>query len=286
VTKRLILNADDFGLTKGVDEGIIRAHVDGILTSATLMANGDAFDHAVELALAHPTLGVGCHLVLVGGKCVAPANEIPSLADANGSLPSSLGEFITRLSTYTIKRAHIETELRAQIEKIKRAGISPTHLDTHKHTHTHPRVLEALGTVAQEFGISRVRKPTEKLRDTWSRLAPALRRQRLAATAARTTGRKFVALCRKYGLRYPDNFLGLASTGALGPAALCGLIDTLSDGQTEIMLHPGICDVDLTRTGSRLQQERELEMKALVDPAVKEAVVARGVQLINYGELV
>ncbi len=283
MTKRLILNADDFGLTKGVDDGIVRAHREGILTSATLMANGEAFDHAVALALVNPRLGVGCHLVLVGGKCVAPADQIRSLADASGRLPDTLAEFITRVSTYTIRRAHIEIELRAQIEKIKRAGISPTHLDTHKHTHTHPRVLEALGGVAREFGITRIRKPIEKLRDTWSRLAPS--RQRLAASAARTTGRKFVALCKKYGLHYPDNFLGLASTGSLSPAALRGLIDTLPEGQTEIMLHPGICDADLAKTGSRLQQERELEMQALVDPAVKNAVAARGVQLITYGEL-
>jgi len=266
VTKRLILNADDFGLTKGVDDGIIRAHRDGILTSATLMANGEAFDHAVALALANPELGVGCHLVLVGGKCVAPPEDIRSLADAEGHLPGSLVEFVTRVSTYTIRSAHLEIELRAQIEKIKRAGIAPTHVDTHKHTHTHPRVL-----------------PMEKLRDTWSRLAPS--RQRLAASAARATGRKFVALCKKYGLHYPDNFLGLASTGALSGAALCALIDTLPDGQSEIMLHPGICDADLAQTGSRLQQERELEMQALLDPKVRDTVAARGIRLITYGEL-
>ena len=283
MTKRLILNADDFGLTKGVDDGIIRAHRDGILTSATLMANGEAFDHAVALALANPELGVGCHLVLVGGKCVAPPEDIRSLADAEGHLPGSLVEFVTRVSTYTIRSAHLEIELRAQIEKIKRAGIAPTHVDTHKHTHTHPRVLEALGRVTQEFGITRIRKPMEKLRDTWSRLAPS--RQRLAASAARATGRKFVALCKKYGLHYPDNFLGLASTGALSGAALCALIDTLPDGQSEIMLHPGICDADLAQTGSRLQQERELEMQALLDPKVRDTVAARGIRLITYGEL-
>ncbi|HTZ73225.1 MAG TPA: ChbG/HpnK family deacetylase [Candidatus Aquilonibacter sp.] len=283
MTKRLILNADDFGLTKGVDDGIIRAHRDGILTSATLMANGDAFDHAVELALANPTLGVGCHLVLVGGKCVAPAEDVPTLADADGYLAKSLGEFIARVSMYKVRRSHLEIELRAQIEKIIGAGISPTHFDTHKHTHAHPQVLDALGRVAREFGITRVRKPIEKLRDTWSRLAPS--RQRLAASAARATGRKFVALCEKYGLRYPDHFLGLASTGSLSPAALRGLIRTLADGQTEIMLHPGVCDADLAQTGSRLQGERELEMQALLDPAVKEAVSARGIELISYREL-
>jgi chitin disaccharide deacetylase len=283
VTKQLILNADDFGLTRGVNEGILRAHRDGILTSATLMANGAAFDHAVELALATPALGVGCHLVLVGGMSVAPPSEIPSLADSEGRLPASLSAFVARVTAGRIRRADIETELRAQIEKIKRAGIPPTHLDTHKHTHAHPKVLHALGRVAQEFGILRIRKPIERLRHSWSGGAPT--GQLVAASAARTVSLKFRALSRKYGLRSPEHFLGLASTGGLGPAALCRLIDTLPEGQTEIMLHPGICDADLAQTGSRLQRQRELEMEALLDPSVRQAVRTHGIQLITYREL-
>src|ERR1700691_3292444 len=97
--KQLILNADDFGYTRGINEGIIRAHRDGVLTSATLMANGAAFDDAVERAKANPTLGVGCHLVLTGGFAVAPREEIPSLADSGGRLPASLGNFVARVSS-------------------------------------------------------------------------------------------------------------------------------------------------------------------------------------------
>lgn len=283
MTKQLILNADDFGLTHGVNEGILRAHCDGILTSATLMANAGAFDHAVEIARATPSLGVGCHLVLVGGKSVAPSREIPSLADSQGRLPLSLAIFVARVSAGRVRRADIETELRAQIEKIQRAGISPTHLDTHKHTHAHPRILDALGRVAQEFGILRIRKPIERLRHSWAGRPPA--GQLFAASAARTVSLKFRALSRKYGLRSPQNFLGLASTGGLGQAALRRLIDTLPEGQTEIMLHPGICDADLAQTGSRLQQQRELEMEALLDPDVKRAVLAHGVELITFREL-
>ena len=283
MTRQLILNADDFGLTKGVNDGIIRAHREGILTSATLMANGDAFAHAVELALANPSLGVGCHLVLVGGKAVAPSREIPSLVDSDGRLPSSLGTFVARVTAGRIRRADIERELRAQIEKTQRAGVSPTHLDTHKHTHAHPRVLDALGRVAQEFGITRIRKPIERLRDSWAGKAPV--GQLVAASAARTISLKFKAVSRKYGLRSPRNFLGLASTGGLSPTALRRLIDTLPEGQTEIMLHPGICDAELIQTGTRLCQERELEMNALVDSEAKRAVVANGIELITYREL-
>lgn len=283
MTRQLILNADDFGLTKGVNDGIIRAHYEGILTSATLMANGEAFAHAVELALANPSLGVGCHLVLVGGNAVAPRREVPSLVDSDGRLPTSLGALVARVSAGRIRRVEIESELRAQIEKLQRAGISPTHLDTHKHTHAHPRVLDALGRVAQEFGITRIRKPIERLRDSWAGQAPV--GQLVSTAVARTISLKFSALSRKYGLRSPQNFLGLASTGGLSTAALRRLIDTLPEGQTEIMLHPGICDADLIQTGTRLCKERELEMNALVDPDVKRAIVAKGIQLITYREL-
>jgi chitin disaccharide deacetylase len=283
VTKQLILNADDFGLTRGVNEGILRAHREGILTSATLMANAGAFDHAVEFALATPSLGVGCHLVLIGGLSVAAPKDIPSLVDAQGRLPSSLPAFVARVSTGTIRRADIERELRAQIAKIRAAGIVPTHFDTHKHTHAHPRVLEALGRVAQEAGIHRIRKPIERLRHSWSGRAPTA--QVVAASATRTVTLKFRALARKYGLHSPQNFLGLASTGGLGPGVLRRLIDSLPEGQTEIMLHPGICDADLAATGSRLQQQRELEMNALLDPQVKQSIVANGIQLITFSSL-
>ena len=152
--KELILNADDFGYTTGVNEGIVRAHRDGILTSATLMANGPAFDDAVARAKANPALGIGCHLVLTGGFSVAPKEEISSLADAQGRLPLSLGALVARVSVGSVRTKEIERELRAQLEKIRRAGIELTHVDTHKHTHVHPRVMGAVGRVAREFGIA------------------------------------------------------------------------------------------------------------------------------------
>jgi hopanoid biosynthesis associated protein HpnK len=286
--KELILNADDFGLTRGVNEGIIRAHREGILTSATLMANGPAFDDAVERAKENPRLGVGCHLVLVGGLAIASRDEIPSLADRDGRLPRSIGALGAKLSSGRVRIKDVETELRAQIEKIRRAGIEPTHLDTHKHSHAHPRVMSALGRVAREFGITRVRKPVENLRDSWKMIrsdgAGALKSLMLAATV-RVVASRFRAISRKYGLRSPDHFWGLAMTGRLGAAALCRLIDTLPDGRTEIMLHPGICDTELARTGSRLQQQRQLELEGLLDPAVRRAVVKHGVRLISYRDM-
>jgi chitin disaccharide deacetylase len=286
--KELILNADDFGYTQGVNQGIIRSHRDGILTSATLMANGPAFDDAVERAKSSPTLGIGCHLVLTGGFSVAPRQEIPSLADRDGRLPRSLGNFVARVSIGSIRTNDIEMELRAQIEKIRRAGIEPTHVDTHKHTHVHPRVMGAVGRVAREFGITRVRNPVEHLRDSWrtarSENAPLIGNM-AASASVRAVGAWFNSLSRKYGLHSPDNFLGLAVTGRMSAAALCRLIDTLPEGRTEIMSHPGIYDADLVKSGSRLQLQRQTELDALLAAESRRAVESNGVRLISYREL-
>jgi chitin disaccharide deacetylase len=286
--KELIVNADDFGLTRGVNEGIIRAHRDGILTSATLMATGPAFEHAVELAKANPKLGVGCHLVLTDGTAVSPLEEIPSLADANGRLPETLAKFVTEVSTWGIRTEDIERELRAQIEKIRAAGIDPTHVDTHKHTHVHPRVMSALGRTAQEFGITRVRNPVENLRDSWRTARNehvSLLKNIAASAAVRSVGSWFQEISRRYGLRSPECFLGLALTGQLGPAALRRLIQSVPDGRTEIMVHPGVCDADLAATGSRLQQQRQDEMEGLLAPEVRCEIEKEGVRLITYREL-
>jgi hopanoid biosynthesis associated protein HpnK len=286
--KSLILNADDFGMTCGVNEGIIRAHREGVLTSTTLMANGPAFDDAAAQSAANPKLGVGCHLVLVGGKCVARPEDIPSLADAAGNLPESLPRFVAKLSSGMIRATEIERELRAQIEKIRAAGISPTHLDTHKHTHAHPRVMEALARVAKEFGIMRVRKPVENLHDSWQTMQAdekGISMQIVAAGAVRAIGPRFHAIARRHGLLFPDHFLGLAVTGQVSAAALRRMVNALDDGSTEIMLHPGFCDADLVQSGTRLREQRETELAALLDPGVRSALDERGIRLISYREL-
>jgi hopanoid biosynthesis associated protein HpnK len=286
--KELIINADDFGYTHGVNEGIIEAHRDGILTSATLMANGAAFDDAVERAKANPRLGVGCHLVLTGGNSVAPREKIPSLADGEGRLPLSLAALVRRLSLGSIRTVDIETELSAQLEKIRRAGIELTHVDTHKHTHVHPRVMAAVGRVAPKFGITRVRNPIENLRDSWRTARSentGLALNMAASCAVSSVGSWFQSTARRYGLRSPEHFLGLAITGSVSAAALCRLIDTLPDGRTEIMTHPGLCDAELMSTDTRLNQQRETELQALLSAEARRLAGSNGIRLISYREL-
>jgi predicted glycoside hydrolase/deacetylase ChbG (UPF0249 family) len=187
-----------------------------------------------------------------------------------------------------IRPKEIERELRAQILKIRAAGIEPTHLDTHKHTHAHPIVMGALSRVARELGIPRVRKPMENLRDSWqssrgerSAMFPEL----LAAAAARMVTPIFQSTARRYDLRSPDRFLGLARTGRLRPEALRRMIGAVQEGSTEIMLHPGISDSELQTIETRLSWQRNSEMDALIDPDVKSAIEEHGIRLITYGEL-
>jgi hopanoid biosynthesis associated protein HpnK len=288
--RRLIVNGDDFGYTRGVNAGILRAHREGILTSTTLMASGDSFEDAVRLAGENPRLGVGCHLVLVGGRAVAPPETIPTLAASDGRLPDSLGTLVSRLALGRVRQQDLETELRAQIERIRSAGIRPSHVDTHKHTHLYPRVMQAVARVAAEFGIGAVRKPYENLRTLFGRGASdGGHRGQLArsvtAAAARMGGGQFRRLTDTGGLRTPDHFCGIRWTGSLAAGDVLKLLERLPEGTTELMCHPGIHDVELERAATRLKRERQNELEALTDAEVVRAVERYGIQLISYREL-
>lgn len=283
--KRLIVNADDFGYTRGVNAGIVRGFREGIITSTTIMANGPAFEDAVELAKKNPTLGVGCHLMLVDGVCVAQVSEIPSLADAEGRLPRNVAALTGKLLTGAVQGEDIARELRAQINKVIQAGITPTHLDSHKHTHLHPQVMERVAKVAEEFGIRRIRKPFEDtgvlLRsafgDGWDSL-----KQSITALLAGTAAPQFEKLARTHGISTPARFWGMAATGRLNCQTLLSMMDSITDEVNELMCHPGEYDEELEGSSTRLKRERERELEALIDPAVRTAIQQKGIQLIDY----
>jgi hopanoid biosynthesis associated protein HpnK len=286
--KTLIVNADDFGLTPGVNAGILRAFREGILTSTTVMANGPAFDDAIARTRECPEIDVGCHLVLVGGKSVAPPEEIPSLAKRNGDLPKTIFDLTCRLWGGLINESEIEREFRAQIERVIAAGVTPSHLDTHKHTHAHPAVMNALFRVASEFKITRVRMPFERasMRDTQvSSSGTGSITQRLLASAVGMAAPAFRRGLKEYNLRAPEHFFGVVLTGHLESAALKHLIETLPQGTSEIMCHPGVCDAELEQSATRLKKQREVELSALTDPAILQAVREQQVHLVPYREL-
>jgi len=263
VSIRLIVNADDFGFTRDVNEGILEAHRKGILTATTLMANGAAFDDAVRLAKSWPTLDVGCHLVLVQGRSVSdPARE----------LPATLGELARALVRGKLP---IYDELLAQVRRIVRAGIRPTHIDTHKHTHLLPPVLEAIAKLARQFSIPWVRRPFDFGIDSGARIMKSA-----IALGMRVTRPGFA---RALGdLKTTDHFTGFQITGTLGQTNLIGTLERLPDGLTEFMCHPGKCTSELQAAATRLKESRELELQALTSAAVREVIEERGIRLVNY----
>ena len=267
-----IVNGDDFGLALGVNEGIIEALARGILRSATLMANGPAFQHAAALAREHEELDVGCHLMLVQGE---------ALALPGGRLPESIPELLRRLAGPLTVNA-IEQEFTAQINRLEEAGIHPTHLDTHKHTHLAPPVLKAALRAARRFGIRWIRCPFD-LPLTAAR--GGNRRRRAAQWCLRPLRRAFVRRIEKLGCRAADHFAGFQMTGGFQSEQLIALIQKLPEGLTELMCHPGRVSEDLRDAPTRLIESREQELRALTDRAVREAVRQTGARLLSFREV-
>jgi chitin disaccharide deacetylase len=262
--RRLVVNADDFGFTCDVNRGIVEAHRRGILTSTTLMANGAQFDDAIRLALENPTLDVGVHGVLVQGP-----GQPPTVAALVQAL--ALG----RVKPYD--------DLKVQVERIVDAGISPTHFDTHKHTHLLPPVLDAVARLCEEFHIRWVRRPMDLPLTGPPAEVPLS--TRLASRAMQGLRGRFHRVLSRHGIRTTDNFAGFQMTGRYDAAHLAHLIGNLPEGDTEFMCHPGFCTDELRAASTRLKESREQELTALTHRSVREAIERSGVVLANYPAL-
>lgn len=268
--KRLVVNADDFGFTRDVNDGIVAAHQRGILTATTLMANGAAFEHAVELAAANPRLDVGCHLVLVGGKSLLPGRH---------DLPRDVVSLLKLLAWGKISPYQ---ELRAQVEKIVAAGIRPRHLDTHKHTHLTFPVLDAVARLSQEFGIPWVRRPFDF---PLSGGKPTPWGKQMLTQGLQVLRSRFHKKLDDRGCRTTDYFAGFQLTGYLRVQELVALIRVLPEGLTEFMCHPGFCTDELRNSRTRLKESRERELEALVSFEVAAALREHSVELVRYRDL-
>ena len=269
--KYLAVNADDFGFTRDVNAGIVEAHLRGILTSTTLMANGAQFDDAVRLAREQPTLDVGVHFVLVGGF---------SLLDSERELPRTVSELIQAMA---LRRIRVYDELRAQIVKIVDAGIQPTHVDTHKHTHLLPPVLDAVARLSEEFGVRWVRRPFDiPLTGSPDEVPWKTRAVSLAFNGVRGHFHRALARCR---CSTTDWFAGFQITGRIGPESVVHLLDHMPPGTTELMVHPGFCTDELRAARTRLKDSRERELNALLHPDVRAAVERNAIQLTAYSRM-
>lgn len=277
---RLILNADDFGLTAGVNRAILELHRAGSLTSTTLMARAAATEEAIEMARWTPTLGVGCHVVLVDGEPVLPASELPTLVDRRtGRFQPTLSAFLQRLLTRRIHSSGIEAEAAAQIALLQSGGVALTHIDTHKHTHMFPAVLRPVLRAAKAAGIRCVRNPFEP---AWSLRAtpgaPLIRRAEVSLLRLlEPTFRRIVA---EEGFVTTGGAIGVLATGTLDPATVASLLAALPDGAWELVTHPGYNDSDLAQAHTRLLASRETEREALNAISLRD-----GIELINFSQL-
>jgi chitin disaccharide deacetylase len=265
--KRLIINADDFGLAPGVNRAIVELQQAGALSSATLMATAGYFSAAVHLAFAQPALGVGCHVVLIDGSPCLQAGEVPSLLDprqaGTASLRPTVGSFLRDLIRGRIREQEIEAEAIAQIRRIQSSGLTVSHIDSHKHIHAFPRVLAPLLRAAQQCGVACVRNPFEAL---WSvqatRHAGGWRRAQVYAMQSQR--RAFLRLIAQYDLATADGVVGVLATGSLDAPVLRSLLHAMPDGTWELVCHPGYNDDALARARTRLLVSREVERSALL----------------------
>jgi hopanoid biosynthesis associated protein HpnK len=288
VRARAIINADDFGLSPGVNRGILNGFRDGVLTSTTMLVNLGFFDDAVALARDHPDLPVGIHLSLLWGPPVSDPAEVPTLLDRNGLFPRSLTTLARRYFLRRLSLDQVRAEFAAQIRKFREAGLQPTHVDTHKHVHCLPGVMEALIAAARDHRIDRARIPYEesiRLRAPEGTPEPRFPR---AAKGKRNLIRFLCRGSRKRladaGMKTTDHFVGIEQMAGLNSGVLRLILANLRPGVTEIMCHPGYVDEHLGEY-SRVPPHREVELEALKDRNVRECVTSAGVELIHYGDL-
>ena len=265
-----MVNADDFGFTPDVNQGIVEAHRGGILTATTLMANGEAFEDAVRLAADNPALDVGCHLVLIGGRSLVTGRPFPA----------TVAQLVRALARREISPY---PELAEQVRRITAAGIRPSHLDTHKHAHLAPPVLNAVARIAEDFGIRWVRRPFDFPLSALGGAVPRLKR--VTSRALGLLRGRFHRVLERHGCRTTDHFAGFQITGRFRTAELVQLLAIVPEGTTELMCHPGRCGAALCQAPTRLKESREQELQALLAPEVRAALDRYEIELVDYRKL-
>lgn len=284
---RLIVNADDLGVSEKFNDGIIKAHLNGIVTSTTIIACGSAFEHAISACRAAPTLDMGIHLTLVEERPVLDPRRIPSLVDSEGRLHQDPLAFAKKLLLGKIRFDEVRRELEAQIAKVTGLGIPVSHFDSHDNIHMLPGIARVTGELAKDHGIPAIRYPRERLRGYMLRQRGAVSRkdgavsrilQSLALAFFCQLGRK------RLSARQTDHFAGFFFGGNLNKNNLLKVLRHLPlTGTCELMCHPGFKDPDPRFAHWDYHQEDELD--ALTDAEISTFLRERDVELISYRQL-
>jgi hopanoid biosynthesis associated protein HpnK len=275
-----VINGDDFGFSSGVNRAIIQAHEQGVLTSTSLMVTGAAFEEAVALAKAHPTLAVGLHLVVGCGKSVLPPDQIPHLVDAGGNFPDDPVWTGLRYQFNRAAQRELPLEIRAQLERFRQTGLPLSHVDGHLHHHVHPVVLRHLINFADEFKIPVIRLPFEELPftlklDRTDRLTKLI--ESFVFARLRRHGER---LLRAKGIRFVDRVYGLLQTGKITESYLLGLIPQIEADWVELYSHPAVAIAGEPSNAPLGLGQAELD--ALLSDNVRQQLLESGFQLINY----
>src|SRR6185312_552686 len=273
---RLIINADDFGYTRGVTSGIVEAHRAGVVSSTTLLANMPAFDDAVRAVReGDATLGVGVHINLVQGR---PLARVRTLVDARTGMFHALPALVARVLAGRADRDGLGAAREAQIAAVRAAGVNITHVDSHMHTHAIPALWHPISAAAVRAGIRAMRWPAESFRNT------PLQPSRLATNVL--VALSWAAIRRTASpLRYPDHFLGISLQGGRDVERnLLRALDNLAPGTTELMMHPGRSDAELASMDNYTWQ-RENELAALTSPAVRDRLARGDIELVHFAAL-
>lgn len=279
--KELIVNADDFGLSTGVNRAVVKAWREGILTSASLMVGGDAFEEAVALAKENPGLQVGLHLTLVQGRAVVRHDRFPSIHDRDGNFTNDPVHGGMRYFFVKSFRKQLYREIEGQIVKFRETGLPLSHVDGHLNIHMHPTVFDILRELMPKHGITTFRLSRENLRQNL-----AINRSRLVGKAADAfIFSRLAARCRplldRLGIGYTAEVKGLLNSGRMTEEYLLKALDRVGDGTTEIYFHPGCLPcAEITRRMPDYRHEDELA--ALTSPRVKERLRSLGIRLTNY----
>lgn len=278
--KKLIVNADDFGLHTLINQGIIKGHREGFITSTSIMPSADAYEEAVELAKSNPKLGIGIHLTLVGGvKSVLPKEQVSSLLDAEGRFLPDYVAFAKRFYTGGVKGSELEAELRAQIEKALASGLKITHIDSHQHTHVLPGMNGLVRKLCNEYNIKRERIPKEGYTFSGG----------FQAGLGRKIGRCGLSFCADLarmsadsdGIKHPDYFFGMLAGGHLNAELVGNIIRALPEGVSEIMTHPGLETAPLAKLYA-WHYTWETELASYLDESNKALIKERNVQLVSF----
>jgi len=283
----LIVNADDFGLTAGVNRGIMEAHSGGIVTSSTLIASASALDDALRVAGSSPALSLGCHVVLVDGAPMLDSRRASTLLNRkrDGQFEEGIAGFAMRVLRGKIDADQVEAEVTAQIRKLQSAGVQVSHLDTHKHTHIFPQVLRPILRAARTCGVRAIRNPFGRVAFSQIASRPGLWKRYGQVKMLNAWAAAFSQAVADSGMRTPDGSLGVVATGSLDDQLLRLILENLPEGTWELVCHPGYNDDALRKVRTRLRGSREVELRLLTSAAARKWLGQGGVQLISYYDL-